>query len=135
MSIMIMIAPVGILFLIGLTWVLGGMKEAAFTAPEEALERFRQDFFGFEANDIAVSDNGGHAALLHSSNRGQIGVCFSMGDNFATRLLRAGDVADLEHDGNAVRFRLHEFTGRKVALSFDDTEQAAAWAGRLSPLA
>ncbi len=135
MSMMIMIAPVGILFLIGLTWALGGMKEAAFGAPEEALERFRQDFFGFEASDIAISDNGGHAALLQCADRQQVGVCFSMGDNFATRLLRAGDISDLVQDGAGISFRLHEFTGRKVALSFDDSEQAAAWVGRLTPLA
>lgn len=134
-TMMIMIAPVGILFLIGLTWMLGGMKEATFAAPEEALDRFRQDFFGFQASSIAISDNGGHAALLQSADQKQIGLCFSMGDNFATRLLRAGDVADLTQSGNGVSFRLHEFTGRKVALSFDDEAEAAAWAGRLQPLA
>jgi len=135
MSIMLFISAAGILFLIAMTYMLGGMTEATFATAEEALDRFRQDFFGFEASDIAISDNGGHAALLQSADARQIGLCFAMGDSFATRLLRAGDLADVQQNGNSVTFKLHEFTGRKVALSFEDPQEAQSWVGRLQPLA
>lgn len=131
---MLIISAVGIAFLVMMTWVLGGMKEATFGQPEEVLDRFRQDFYGFSASEIKISDNGGHAALLQSADKAQIGLCFAMGDSFATRLLRAGDIAALQQDGNTVTFKLNEFTGRKVSLQFDDQDQTQSWLDRLTPL-
>ena len=136
MNLMVLLAPVGVLFLVLLTWVLGGNKVAELSDEQAALARFKQDFFDFEAREIALSGEGHHSALLVPANEDDgIGLVFALGDNYATRFLHKGDVAKLAVKGNAVSFRINEFTGRKIDFACEDAATANQWADRLRALA
>lgn len=136
-NMMLILAPVGILFLIGLTWYFAGSKVAAFAGPDEVLARLRQDFYDFEPAEIAVGADTGDVALAvpaRPASPGEIAIAFAVGEDFATRLLHKGDVARLAREGRTVSFRVNEFTGKKVRLAFDSDEEATLWHERLAQL-
>lgn len=134
---MLILAPVGVLFLIGLTWFFAGSKSASFGSADDALARLRQDFYDFEPADLVIGAETGQVALAtpaNSTQTGEVAVAFAVGADFATRLLHQGDVTKLTREGNAVQFRINEFTGKKVRIAFESEEAAQSWHERLAQL-
>jgi len=136
-DIMLILAPVGILFLVGLTWYLAGNKVAAFDGAEAALARLRQDFYDFEPRELVVGAKTGQVALAVPARPecpGEVTVAFAVGEDFATRRLHPGDVAKLVRDGQTVRFKINEFTGKTVEIAFESEDAAVIWHERLAQL-
>lgn len=130
------LAGAAVAALVGLIWLLGGRETASFQAPEQALDRLRQDFYDYTASDIAVCSNNGRTALLDPADDCDLplAVVFSVGADFATRLLRAGDITKLSREGRTLTFALNEFTGKALAISFEDDGALTRWQERLADL-
>lgn len=134
MSPMMLFSPFGVLLLIAVIWLVGGRGSAKLADGAAALARLRRDFFDYEAKDILLSTDGKAALLAPASEDERLGVVFAMGDDFATRLLGAGDIAKLAQNGAQLKFHIHEYTGRTIVLEAANDDAATQWAERLKKL-
>ena len=130
------LAGAAVAALVALIWFLGGRDTACFENPDQALDRLRQDFYDYIASDIAISTDNGQTALLAPAADCDLppAAVFAVGSDFATRLLRAGDITKLNRDGLTLSFKLNEFTGKALAISFGDEDGLTRWQERLAEL-
>lgn len=135
MSPMLLLAPVGVALLVFVIWALGGRGDASLKDEAAALQRLRQDFFDFTPADSLLDQAEGTSALFIavSGYEGKIAVVTTMGSDFITRLVGAGDVRHVDIDGAKLSFNLNDFTGRHVALTAAP-ERAQKWHNRLTQL-
>lgn len=135
MSPILLLAPIGVAFLVLVIWALGGRGGASFANEAEALARLRQDFFDYDPADSLLDQAEGQSALFTAKNgfEGQVALITNMGDDFVTRMMGPGDVKALQLEGAQLSFQVNEFTGRRVTITAAP-ELAQKWHARLEEL-
>jgi len=109
------LAPLGVLFLIGLVALFGGNQVASFTSPEDALSRFRKDFKQWSDDQVFLSDDG-TIALLPAASSDQVGIVYAVGDCFATRIVTRADFDLPSDDAAPARVHIHDFSAPDITV-------------------
>ncbi len=110
----IVIAPLGVAALIGLVYLFGGSKQASITTAGEALDRFRRDYPHWQDDQVLLSEDG-QVALIPSAGD-QIGLVFSVGDTFVTRLLNREDIAAASDADAPAQIHFHDFSAPDIRV-------------------
>ncbi len=130
---MLLMAPVGVLAAIGLTWLCGGWVDARIADAEEAGERLRELEPGFEVAEVCLAEGGAGALVAGRYDQGPaIAVLFANGDGLVSRVLRAADLRGVEvGEGGLLRIRTRDFTSPVIDLRLDPAK-VEGWRRRLA---
>lgn len=106
------IAVAGVAVLVLLAWRLGALKTARLVDGKAAEDRFAQDFPYLKPSHSFVSADG-ELALLTLED-GHVGAVFAVGDKFATRLWRGGELTSIESEGDRLVITTGDVTRRTL---------------------
>lgn len=120
---------IGVAILVGVSWLLGGMKSVKVTS-EAAAHRLAFDEPDFRVGEWFVGSDEKAAAAV-SADGGETALVFSIGDGLGTRRFRHGAVS-VERRGVQLDFRLREPSLRSVLLTAPDERSAEHWVLRLA---
>jgi len=123
------VSLVGVAFLVGVSWLLGGMKSVKVTG-EAAADRLSFDEPDFRIGEWFVAADERAAAAI-SADGGETALVFSIGDGLGTRRFRHGAVG-VERHGARLEFQLREPSLRVVRLTAPDERAAEQWVLRLA---
>ena len=127
-----LLAPIGIAFLVLLSMALGASKLAKLASPDEAKERFAQDFPGCHVRSVILSSDS-ESALLELGED-SIGLVFAVGKNFATRLWKQGADWGFQRDPVRILFAPYDDSTKPIVFVFDSEREADLWETRLTPI-
>ncbi len=131
---MLLMAPIGVLAAIGLTWLCGGWVDARIDDAVQAGERLRELEPGFEVSEVCLA-HGGAGALVagHYDSAPALAVLFANGDRLVSRVLRPTELRCVElGEGGVLRIQTRDFTSPLIELRLDPA-QAEGWRRRLQP--
>lgn len=125
-------APLGVLLLVAITWWLGGWKTARLADEGAALRRLRLDMPDFQADQILLAKDGS-AALLREAGSGRLVAVAANGDGFFTRDIQPAQAAAARfEDGHqSLVIDAPDFSAPRIKLPVTDPAQAQAWITRL----
>lgn len=123
------VSLLGVLALVGFSWILGALKSAEVTE-SSAVDRLSFDEPDFKTGEWFIGADGKSAAAL-SADGGETALVFAVGDGLGTRRFRHGAVG-VELHGNILEFALGEPSLRKVRLAAPDPAAAAQWVLKLA---
>ncbi len=103
-----LIPVVGVAFLVFLAWRLGTLKSAHLQDEQSVRVRFAQDFPDLRPDHVILSTDGRAALLVFEGDK--LGAVFSVGDRFATRLFRPGDLEESVSDSGDMSIRTSDIT-------------------------
>ena len=114
---------IGIAVAVAAVHFTGGSTRAKLAVPEQAQDRFREDFPDEKIAAVYPTSDGVAALLELDCSR--LGIVQASGDKFLTRIVSAKDVAGVEMAGDrAVLIQLHDFTWRGGEFRFGDEKAA-----------
>ncbi|MCB9706373.1 MAG: hypothetical protein H6711_31295 [Myxococcales bacterium] len=129
--VLFIVAPLGVLGVIGLTWLFGGLRDASLASPEIARQRLAELDPGFVAAGVTLARSGAGAIFSGAGDhKPRIAVLVPLGDRFVSRVLGPGDVVDAAVVGERLVIRTRDFTGPRLALALGAGE-AERWRERL----
>ena len=151
MSSVLMFSALGVAAMVGLTWILGGLRTAVIEDCDAAADLMRRDFIAFEAGDAILSVDGTAAFLVpvggDKSQGEKVGLVFAMGQRFATRLLSRGDVVSVmpgrakraarstsRVEGVPLELRFADFTQPSLRVELPAGDETLRWRSRLDAL-
>ena len=126
------IAVPGVALLVLLAWRLGALKTARLADSEAAEHRFAQDFPNLKPTHSVISADR-ELALLGLEN-GQVGAVFAVGDKFATRLWRGGELVSAESEGDRLVIRTGDMSRPTLAMHGLSEADRSVWQELLSAL-
>jgi len=129
LAIDLVISLVGIMVLVGISYLLGAMRSVIITS-DAALDRLAFDEPDFRPGFSMIGEDGKAAAIIAADDR-ETAVVFAVGDGVATRRFRHGAVS-LEKHGAVIEFVLNEPSKRAVQLRAADSQVAEEWLLRLA---
>lgn len=118
------ISVIGVAVLVGVSWLLGGLKTISVTQ-ESAADRLSFDEPDFDVGEWFVGADGKAAAAL-AADRSEIALVFVIGDGLGTRRFRHGSVG-VERHGATIHFRLNEPSLNAVRVAAGDASLAEQW--------
>jgi hypothetical protein len=124
----LIIAPLGVLAAIGLTWAFGGLKDARLVGAEEVAARLAELEPGFESDEITLAEGGAGAMVRgRRDQREALAALLPFGDRMVSRVLSPGSVVAVEEaDDGVLRLRLRDYTSPRIALLLPPGE-AVRW--------
>lgn len=134
MSLPILVAMVviGITAAVLAVHLTGGSVKAKLARPDEARNRFAEDFPEEAVLAIHLTSDAETAFLELGDER--MGIVQVFGDKFLTRIVSYKDIAGIATPGQAVvSIRLRDFTWGGGEFSFDDEDAASAVIRSLKP--
>ena len=128
----LIIAPLGVLAAIALTWVFGGLKDARLASAEEAAARLAELEPGFESDEVTLAEGGAGAMVRGRRDRREaIAALFPFGDRMVSRVLSPTSVVAIDAaDDGVLRLRLRDYTSPRIALLLPPGE-AVRWRRRI----
>ncbi|MEZ4451344.1 MAG: hypothetical protein R3B09_17830 [Nannocystaceae bacterium] len=129
-------APLGVAATLGLTWLVGGFKDARLEAADAARRWLRELDPAFEVQDVVLAVDGRGAIFTGEIDGREPGVALlvPLGDRFFSRVLGSGDVVAASLDeGGALRIDTHDLTRRTLRLRLEEGA-APAWLALLREL-
>lgn len=103
-----LIPILGVAALVFLAWRLGTLKTALIQDAESARARFAQDFPDLRPRHVILGADKRAALLVLDGDR--LGAVFCVGDRFATRLFRSGDLVITHSEGNKISIKTTDIT-------------------------
>ena len=131
MTVLIMSSAVAIILLWVLMHGLGFTKTARLQSAEQAAQLFATELPNHTLGNITLSADG-QAACVDVA--GEIAVLIGLGNKWRVRTFKAGDVEDIQQNGNILRIKTGLFADPAILLPFEDTETAELWRKRFAPL-
>ncbi len=131
----LLIAPVGVLAAIGLTWLCGGLVDVRVESQEEAAARLRELEPGFEVERVSL-DVEGRGAMICGRRDGQprFAALFAFGDAFVSRVFCPEELQGVQiGDSGVIVIRRRDFTCPQIRLHLE-TGEAAGWRRRLAEI-
>lgn len=133
-----LIGGLGVLLLVAVSYLLGGWRDTRLKDIRQASERMRRDYLNF-AIDEGVLDTNGASALLAEAGTKRMGIVFSIGDAFATRLLKQGDITSVHMETEEARaptltIGLDDFSKPELVITTPTLAVAHQWRDRLNDL-
>lgn len=126
---MVAIGVTAILMAVHLT---GGSVKARLAGPDQAQNRFAEDFPDEKVAAVHISGDAGTAFL--ELELGRTGIVQAFGDKFLTRIVSPNDITRIETTRPAtITLRLRDFTWGGGEFRFADDATAGAVLRRLSP--
>lgn len=128
----LIIAPLGVLAAIALTWAFGGLKDARLASAEEAAARLAELEPGFESDEVTLAEGGAGAMVRgRRDQREAIAALFPFGDRMVSRVLSPTSVVAIDAaDDGVLRLRLRDYTSPRIALLLPPGE-AVRWRRRI----
>lgn len=132
MSWQMLMAPFGVIFIVLLTWLLGGLKKHPTLDQSSAQTRFSQDFpdSRIVSCDLAKT---GDRALVQSAD-GNIGMVIAYGTRLSTRLWQRGDIETTHTEDNTLVVATQDYKAPVLRFDLSDERQAAKWQSGLTAL-
>ncbi|MEZ4382886.1 MAG: hypothetical protein R3A79_16240 [Nannocystaceae bacterium] len=132
----LILAPIGVLAAIGLTWIFGGLSDARLGDAEEAARRLAELEPGFESDEVTLAEGGAGALVLgRRDRRPAIAALIPFGDRLVSRVLSPKAVVAVEAaDDGVLRLRLGDYTSPRIALRLPAGE-AQRWRARIEEAA
>jgi len=127
-----LLAPLGIGFLVLLSWLLGAFRQARLTSADAARQRFAADFPALRVQEVVLDQNGTCALLALEG--GLAGLVFAVGDKFATRLFKPGAGWPFTTEALVMQLVPDHDSVAPVRFRFSDEATAATWDARLERL-
>ncbi|GAB4565069.1 MAG: hypothetical protein Tsb0020_15710 [Haliangiales bacterium] len=119
----------GVLILVAISWLAGGMQDAALHTAEDAQAQARVDHPNFAAERVLLGRDR-RAALVADERGAALMAITTLGDRFVTRRLRPGSlqgaaVTDDGRAGRALVLTTSDLTCRTISIALDPAGDAA----------
>lgn len=132
LPILVALVTVGIALTVAAVHFTGGSKTSAIASADHARQLFFSDFPDERAGATHVTADGKSAFLALPDSR--TGIVQSFGDGFFTRIVSAGDIAQLTvREPGIVSIRFRDFTWTGGHFPFTDMAVARTIASTLEP--
>jgi hypothetical protein len=110
---------------------LGGWQPARLESPAGAATCLSNDIVGFRAGETALFDQGTGAFVMEQGGD-RLGLVWTRGARFVTRVLSDGDVASVDREGRTLTLKLCDYTFSRMEAVMADEAEAELWAERLN---
>lgn len=129
LPVLVVLVVFGIALSVAAVHFTGGTITATLAGADQAVARFAEDFPDERPQAVWLTADR-HSAFLELG-RQRCAIVQSIGDCFLTRIVAPHDVSALAREGNAVSFRLNDFTWKGGKFAFADETGAQAVAAAL----
>ena len=126
------LAPFGVVFIVLLTWLLGGSRKAPALDQTSAQNRFSMDFP--ECTPVSCTLAQDASGALLETQDGRIGVITPLGDCHTTRLWKRGVIEHVALNDGTLTVTTRDYKMPEIRLTLADQSLAKGWQASLMGL-